>query len=117
MDIPSHVSVPEYEPAQFKALFESEIGSPLWAFMNEPDNVLRMETASYLNRPAVEPLSPGLVERFGREAVAQDRTKMMIGHMTKQIMQRRGYEHAAYDGRIRAEGNVFKFGSKYRKKA
>jgi hypothetical protein len=50
-----------------------------------------METATWLERAAVEPLASGLVAEFG-DSVRDDRTKQMIGHMTKQIMAALGYE-------------------------
>jgi hypothetical protein len=59
--------------------------------MKRPDNVVRMETATYLDRAAVEPLAPGLLRMFGPE-IAEDRLKQMIGHMARQIMEALGFE-------------------------
>lgn len=76
----------QYEPANFKELAESEIGFDLWNWLRRADNVIRMETASFLDRSAVEPLGPILLDNFGEE-VADDRHKQMIGHMVRQIME------------------------------
>ena len=73
----------------FRDLYETEVGGELWGFLTRPDNVLRMETASQLERAALEPLASGLVTEFGDE-VRDDRTKQMLGHMTRQIMEARG---------------------------
>jgi hypothetical protein len=59
--------------------------------MKRPDNAVRMETATYLDRAAVEPLAPGLLRMFGPE-IAEDRLKQMIGHMARQIMEALGFE-------------------------
>jgi len=80
-----------YEPAHFRDLAESAIGYDLWGFLRRPDNVIRMETASFLERAAVEPLGPILLAEFG-EPVAEDRHKQVIGHMVRQIMEHLGYE-------------------------
>ena len=80
----------QYEPDRYRTTFESNHGYELFAFMTEPENLIRMETATYLSRPAIEPLSPFLVQRFGAE-IAVDRMKQMMGHMVRQIMEQRGY--------------------------
>ena len=81
----------DYDPQNFRDLYETEVGGELWGFLKRPDNVLRMETASQLERAALEPLASGLVTQFGDE-VRDDRTKQMLGHMTRQVMEARGYE-------------------------
>jgi hypothetical protein len=81
----------EYEPQHFRDLADTELGGGLWTFLKRPDNLIRMETASLLERAAVEPLAAGLVVEFGDE-VRDDRTKQMIGHMTRQVMQALDYE-------------------------
>lgn len=80
-----------YEPANFKELAEGETGYDLWSFLRRVDNVIRMETASFLERSAVEPLGPILLAEFG-EPAAEDRHKQAVGHMVRQIMERMGYE-------------------------
>jgi hypothetical protein len=80
-----------YDPQNFRDLFETDLGQAIWAFMKRPENVVRMETATYLDRAAVEPLAPGLLRMFGPE-IAEDRLKQMIGHMARQIMEALGFE-------------------------
>lgn len=100
-----------YEPDRFAALAETRLGRDLWSFLNERDNVLRMETASELRRPAVEPLATRLVLRFG-EPVRAHRVKQMIGHMTRQVMRRSGFALDRQGVRVRT-GDLFSRGSCY----
>jgi hypothetical protein len=81
----------DYHAQNFRDLFETDLGQAIWAFMKRPDNLVRMETATYLDRAAVEPLAPGLLRMFGPE-IAEDRLKQMIGHMARQIMEEMGFE-------------------------
>jgi hypothetical protein len=81
----------EYEPSNFRDLSETHVGWELWNYLKRDDNIIRMETATLLDRAAVEPLAPGLVAEFGDE-VRDDRTKQMIGHMARQIMEALGFE-------------------------
>jgi hypothetical protein len=101
-----------FDAGTFRELAESELGRTLWAFLNERDNLIRMETATYLERPAVQPLSPGLLARFGEE-VRQDRVKQMIGRMARQVMESRGYRIDRQNVRIPAEANMFSSGTRY----
>lgn len=101
-----------YEPQQFADLYEQEIGTRLWQFLNARDNVVRMETATFLARPAVEPLSPFLLSEFG-EKVREHRVKQMIGHMVRQVMAARGYEIDRGGMRI-ARINLFTSGTRYK---
>ncbi|QKC92906.1 hypothetical protein EB230_14390 [Mesorhizobium sp. NZP2234] len=88
-DIPDLTDL-DYDAQNFKDLADSDFGMELWKFMKRSDNLVRMETATYLDRAAVEPLAPGLLRIFGPE-VAQDRIKQMIGHMARQIMDAMGF--------------------------
>lgn len=88
----------EYDPWKFKALYETKLGKSIWDFLNEDDNIIRMETASLLRRPAVEGIAKHLKNRFGTEIKHFRREgkllrlKQMIGHMVKQIMAEQGFE-------------------------
>jgi len=62
-----------------------------------------MEAASFLNRPAVEPLASDLLEEFSSE-ILQDTYKQMIGHMVRQVMALHGYLLIRRD--VRIFGNV-----------
>ncbi len=101
-----------YNAARFVGTFEKENGSEIWSFLNEPENVVRMETATYLARPAAEPLSPFLLERFG-DPTRADRVKQMIGHMIRQVLEHRGYRVDRNNVRINREGNIFTSATRY----
>jgi hypothetical protein len=79
-----------YDPQNFSDLYKA-VGQPIWEFMRRSDNVIRMETATFLDRAAVEPLGPFLLQEFGND-VNQDRYRQMIGHMARQIMDAIGYD-------------------------
>ena len=102
----------QYEPDRYRTTFESNHGDELFAFMTEPENLIRMETATYLSRPAIEPLSPFLVQRFGAK-IAVDRMKQMMGHMVRQIMEQRGYRLEQGNVKITSPGNIFSRASRY----
>jgi hypothetical protein len=89
-DVPDLTGL-NYAPQNFRDLFQTDLGQAIWAFMKRPENVVRMETATYLDRAAVEPLSPGLLRMFGPE-IAEDRLKQLIGHMARQIMEAMGFQ-------------------------
>jgi hypothetical protein len=63
----------------------------LWNCVLRPENIIRMEAVTAVERPAVEALSEPLVSEFGRE-VAQPSIKQMIGHMARQVMVALEYE-------------------------
>ena len=105
----------EYDSRNFGDLYETELGREIWHFMRRSDNVVRMAAASFLHRPAVEPLSPGLLDEFGPE-VGEDRYKQMIGHMARQVMEAIGYEIEQPRRSIRiTRENLFSSGSRYRR--
>lgn len=103
-----------YNPQNFRDLAESPMGIALWGYLKNHDNLIRMETATWLERAAVEPLASGLVAEFG-ENVRDDRTKQMIGHMTKQIMNALGYDIDRTSLRI-TRPSLFTSGARYRAK-
>lgn len=107
------MSITPYRAEHFKDIADTELGRELWEFLNEPDNVLRMRTASELERPAVEAVAPYLEERFGRDAIAPDRVKQTIGHMVRQILERHGFQVDAQGLRVRG-GTVFSKATRYR---
>jgi hypothetical protein len=103
----------DYQPQNFRDLFETELGQEIWGFMKRPENVVRMETATFLERAAVEPLAPGLLTEFGPD-VGEDRIKQMIGHMARQVMEAIGYEIERPGLRITRE-SLFSSAARYRK--
>lgn len=104
----------EYKPQNFRDLYETDLGKEIWQFMKRPMNVVRMETATFLERAAVEPLAPGLLDKFGSE-IGDDRIKQMIGHMARQIMEAIGYEVERSGLRITRE-SLFASAARYRKR-
>jgi hypothetical protein len=85
-----------YIPGVFATLAASQLGIELWTFLNSPESRLRMSTASDLGRPALEAVEELLLDRFGKQ-VLEDRTKQMIGHMARQVMEHEGYVIDAKD--------------------
>lgn len=81
----------KYNPWKFTKLAESKLGLELWDFLTEHDNIIRMQTASDLSKPAVKALTRHLLDKFG-DKVRKIRVKQMIGHMIRQIMEKNGYE-------------------------
>lgn len=102
----------DYDPQNFRDIAETDLGHAIWAFMKRPDNVVRMETATYLDRAAVEPLAPGLLRLFGPD-IAQDRLKQMLGHMARRIMEATGLELDRQGMRITRE-NIFTTATRYK---
>ena len=102
-----------YRAGHFERLYRSELGQQAWAFLNRADSLTRLETASYLQRPAVEAIAPTLLERFG-PAVLEFRMKQMVGSMVRQILEAQGYylerQHVPIPRRRRL---VFSSGSRY----
>ena len=85
---------------------------PIYTFMTHPVNVIRMQTATELERVAIEPLGKYLVKEFG-EDVVDDRVKQHIGHLARQIMEYIGYRHDRKALQITRPG-LFASGSTYR---
>src|SRR5205823_2545437 len=69
----------------------STVENAVWQFMLWPENVIRMEAVTAVERPAVEAMSRPLVWKFGRD-IAQPCIKQMVGHMARQIMEALEYE-------------------------
>ena len=80
----------EFDAGSFSDLSETELGQNLWNFLKEEGSIIRMETACYLSRPALEPLQPLLISRFS-DQVRDDRIKQMAGRMVRQIMESLGH--------------------------
>lgn len=101
-----------YDAGRYSTTFANEGGKEIWEFLVDPENLIRMETATYLSRPAIEPLSPFLLDRFG-DRVRQDRIKQMMGHMVRQIMESRGYVLQQGNVKISSANNIFSRASRY----
>lgn len=90
-----------YDPQKFASLYATEIGQRLWAFLTRPENVIRLETASQLSKPAVEGIEEQLLAEF-REDVLAHRVKQMVGHMVRQIMEQRAWVHDQTNVKVRS---------------
>jgi hypothetical protein len=105
----------DYNPGSFGDLASTE-GQRLWSFLNERDNIVRMETATFLGRPAVEPLDPGLRAAFGGNQIRDNkRFKQFVGHLARQVMERLGYVIDRQHVRIFDNDNVFTSATRYKK--
>ena len=101
-----------YEAGQFADVYGRDAqAQEVWDYLHERDNVLRMQTASELGRPAVEALAKRLVERFA-PWVEQPRIKRMVGHMTLQVMDANGFKLLKKGARVRV-GGLFQRASLY----
>jgi hypothetical protein len=101
-----------YIPERFSSTYENSNGESIWNFLNQSENLVRMDSATYLSRPAIEVLSPQLIQEFGAE-IKSDRLKQMIGHMVRQIMEYRGYQVDRSNVKIRAVDNIFSKATRY----
>jgi hypothetical protein len=102
----------DYEAGRFSDLADTKTGRALWKFLNEHDSVLIMETATHLGKPALAPMGDRLLEEFGAEIKA-DRWKQMIGHMVRQVMERKGYRHDVVGMKVKSP--LFSRASRYKK--
>jgi hypothetical protein len=106
-----------YKPATFLDVFQkrgTRLGPQLWRFLTEPENIIRLETASELGRPAIEGVAVRLEEIFGNQ-IKEDRVRQMIGHMVRQIMEHGlGFVLSNQNVKVRV-GVLFSRASKYRR--
>lgn len=100
-----------YEAGRFSDLSELSLGKDLWQFLNRKDNIIRMETATELNRTAAESVSKILLDEFGDD-VKVNRVKQMIGHMIRQIMESRGYQMGTQNVKVSIQ-RLFTKASRY----
>lgn len=102
----------DYIPMQFTRDYNTDLGRELWVTLNSDVVIARMETASDLDQPALKPIEDILLSLFDEQILA-DRIKQMIGHMVRQVMESRGYEHVTTD--VRMNSVPFYKASRYRK--
>lgn len=101
-----------YSPGSFARIADTVVGRGLWAFLLDEQNIRAMEVATDLGAPAVAGLEEGLLRTFG-EDVLDDRTKQMIGHMVRQVMERRGFVVDQME--VRMNSVPFAKGTRYRR--
>jgi hypothetical protein len=100
-----------YGAGSFKDVAGSGLGGRIMKFLLQPENIIRMETASELNRPALEAVASRLHREFG-EAVEGDRVKQFVGHFTRQLLEHRGFSLVNQNSKVRS-GGLFGKASKY----
>jgi hypothetical protein len=103
-----------YDAGRFSDVGKTALGRQLWDFLNEPENILRLEVASELRHPAVEGIAERLVEEFGQE-VRPGRVKQVIGHMIRQVLEARGFTLDMQGLRTRFGAGLFNRASRYRR--
>jgi hypothetical protein len=103
----------DFEPGRFSDVHDTKLGRDILKFLGDHDNLIRMETASELSRPAVEPLADRFIARFGDD-VRDDRVKQFIGFATRQVMEARGFRLDAKGIKVRV-GDLFSVASRYRR--
>lgn len=106
----------DFDAGSFSDLAGTDLGNRLWSFMNERETVVRMETGTYLSRPALEGVQPSLIERFGSEVSNEnnDRVKQMLGRMARQVMEHHGYQLDQMGVRLR-RNELFLSAARYKK--
>lgn len=111
----------EYKPSSaLNDLSQTEEAKALWKYLCSSESLIRMETATYLRKPALEPLSPHLRAKFeffraeSTDKSTFDRYKQLAGSMTRQVMEALGYVHEKSSVNI-LTGEVFKTASRYKK--
>uniref|UniRef100_B0T9C5 Uncharacterized protein n=1 Tax=Caulobacter sp. (strain K31) TaxID=366602 RepID=B0T9C5_CAUSK len=102
----------QFEAGQFAKEAATPEGVALWTVLNKDDVIARMETASDLGRPALEPVQDILLEALG-EVMMDDRYKQLAGRMVRQILESRGFEHETAD--VRLNSVPFYKASRYRR--
>jgi hypothetical protein len=102
-----------YKPGVFSTLYATPVGHDLWEFLNEAENIIRLRTATMLDRPAVEGIEEELLLKFGEE-IEHDRTRQMVGHMVRQVMERLGFVVAVQNCKM-THGAPFSRATRYKR--
>lgn len=102
----------EFNAGSFSDLSDTTLGKHLWEFLNRETSLACLETTTFLVRPALEGLQPALMKEFG-ERIESDRIKQMIGRMTRQLMEHKGYalDRAGVKTRV---GHLFTSAARYK---
>jgi hypothetical protein len=114
------VTFQDYKPSKFSDISESSFGVRLWKFLISSETLLRMDTATYLRRPACEAIQDELINEFEEFRLKDGdnskltRYKQMCGHMVRQVMEQRGYVLDSQRIPLRV-GNLFRTATRYKK--
>jgi len=101
----------EYHTGIYSKLYSTDLGQEIWQFLTKEENLIRMETASDVGKPAVEGVIRQLGGAFG-DKLNDLRIKQMIGHMIRQIMENDGYRLDAQNVKV-SKGILFNKSSRY----
>jgi hypothetical protein len=112
------VTFQDYKPNKFSDISDSDFGVHLWKFLTSPDILLRMDTATYLRRPACEAIQDELINEFEEFTEGENNSKLirykqMCGHMVRQILEQRGYILDSQRIPLRV-GNLFRTATRYK---
>lgn len=106
-----------YKPEQFINCYNRHSGKDIWDFLNEPEMITRLKTASDLRKPAVESIEQQFINRFKRKIEnighEKNRLKQMVGHMIRQVLEPQGYKHEKYSVKV-SRSKFFTTGSRYK---
>ncbi|MCS5421919.1 MULTISPECIES: hypothetical protein [Psychrilyobacter] len=70
----------------------SQLSQDIWAFLKTRESLIKMETATYLKKPAVTALQKDLINNFPlKNHVKLNRFKQLIGAMVRDILSDHGY--------------------------
>ena len=95
------VSFEQYVPGRLGLGSEESFARRLWSFLNTPEIVERMITATDLGHPAVEGIRDQLVQTFGAEMTIE-RNRQRTGHMARQVLEMHGCEIEQTEVKINA---------------
>ncbi|WP_149980947.1 hypothetical protein [Pseudoalteromonas rhizosphaerae] len=89
--------VTDYLHRSFIPLFKEPEGQAVWAFLQKPENIIRIETAVYLGKSPLEALTPELLKLdilMSNDEDKVNRLKQLIGSLVKFLLchQIGGYE-------------------------
>ena len=101
-----------YRPDRFAKTIRLPDARKLWHWLQTPEVLTIMTTASYLRRPAVEPLSPLLSDRFPA-LMSRHTGRQMAGHMIRQVLESEGFHLDRSNVRIDRKTSLFRRGSSY----
>ena len=100
-----------FDSGSFSDLANTPMGEDLWALMTAPESLIRLETATYLGRPAIEALQLQLLAAFG-DSIRENRWKQVAGAMARQVMEYRGYQFVRSGVKIKVK-DLFSTGAIY----
>ncbi len=104
-----------FDSGSFSDLADTPMGVDLWSLMTSPESLIRLETATYLGRPAIEAPQPQLLEAFG-EVIRENRWKQVTGAMARQVMEYLGYKFVRSGVKIKVK-DLFSTGATYSKQS